>query len=416
MRTLGRSSLFLIVLVASCTLSPSPLTTTAPVPEQTQVPTTPALTTSSLPPTTLAPTTTLAPATTLAPLQGLLLETVVENLVQPLLLLSPPGDPRRFILERTGVISIIDEAGALSTEPFLDLSDRVNSGGIEQGLLGMAFHPEFAVNGRFFVYYYRLGSEQTQLSEFGLTADPGRADPASERPLLTLDKPTTRHNGGMLLFGPDGYLWMSLGEGGAASVNSQDPNRLLSAILRLDVDNGDPYGIPPDNPYRDGAGAPEVWAKGLRNPWRFTIDDGLLYIADVGHSDYEEVDVVPISGAPYNFGWLRMEGSHCFQRGCDPIAENLTLPVLEYTHSDGCSITGGFVYRGAAIPELAGHYFYADWCGEWVKSFRYSDGEVLDHQTHFEEAGQINSFGVDSAGELYVMTYEGAVEKIVPIR
>jgi glucose/arabinose dehydrogenase len=349
-------------------------------------------------------------------LLGLGLEPVISDLVQPILLLSPPADPRRFVLERTGVISILDERGTLGDEPFLDLSDRVNSGGIEQGLLGMAFHPDFADNGRFFVYYYRLSAEQTQLSEFALSDDPSLADASSEQPLITFDKPTTRHNGGMLLFGPDGYLWMSLGEGGAASVNSQDPSRLLSAILRIDVDRGEPYAIPPDNPYQDGEGAPEVWAKGLRNPWRFTIDRDLLYIADVGHSDYEEIDVVPLSGAPYNFGWLRMEGTHCFQPGCDPAAENLTLPVLEYTHDEGCSITGGFVYRGQAIPELRGHYFYADWCGGWVRSFRYAEGEVLDHQLRFEDAGQINSFGVDSQGELYILTYEGEVKKIVPLR
>ena len=370
----------------------------------------------SAPTTTLTPTTTLASTTTLAPLQRLELETVISDLLQPILLLSPPGDSRRFVLERTGVISILDDQGMIAAEPFLDLTDRVNSGGIEQGLLGMAFHPEFATNGRFFVYYYRLSAEQTQLSEFALSDDPSRADAGSERPLLTFDKPTTRHNGGMLLFGPDGNLWMSLGEGGAASVNSQDPSRLLSAILRIDVDAGDPYGIPADNPYRDGGGAPEVWAKGLRNPWRFTIDEDLLYIADVGHSDYEEIDVVPLSGSPYNFGWLRMEGTHCFQPGCDPVAEDLTLPVLEYSHDEGCSITGGFVYRGEAIPELAGHYFYADWCGEWIRSFRYEDGEVLDHQLRFEDAGQINSFGVDSGGELYILTYEGEVKKIVPLR
>ena len=171
--------------------------------------------------------------------------------------------------------------------------------------------------------------------------------------MITFDKPTVRHNGGMLLFGPDGYLWMSLGEGGKASVNSQDPFRLLSSILRLDVDSGEPYGTPPDNPYVDGTGAPEVWAKGLRNPWRFTIDEDLIYIADVGHSDYEEINVVPLNGAPYNFGWLRMEGTHCFQSGCDPVAENLTLPVHEYTHAEGCSVTGGVVYRGT--PDSRAH-------------------------------------------------------------
>jgi hypothetical protein len=234
--------------------------------------------------------------------------------------------------------------------------------------------------------------------------------------MLTFDKPTIHHNGGMLVFGPDGYLWMSLGEGGKASVHSQDPFKLLSSILRLDVDGGVPYAIPPDNPFVTGGGAPEVWAKGLRNPWRFSIDENLIYIADVGHSEYEEIDIVPLDGAPYNFGWLRMEGNHCFQRGCDPVAENLTLPVLEYTHAEGCSITGGFVYRGAAIPELRGHYFYSDWCGGWIRSFRFEGGQIVDHQTRFEDAGQVNSFGVDSEGELYLLTFEGQVLRVRPVR
>jgi glucose/arabinose dehydrogenase len=341
---------------------------------------------------------------------------VVDGLTQPVLLVSPADDPRRFVAERTGVVWLLDDSGVPLEVPFLDLRDRVNSGGIEQGFLGMAFHPAFADNGRFFVYYYKQGVEQTQLSEFSISADADRGDPSSEIPLLNFDKPTTRHNGGMLQFGPDGFLWMSLGEGGAASVNSQDPTKLLSAILRLDVDSEDPYGIPADNPFAEGGGAPEVWAKGLRNPWRFSIDGDLIYIGDVGHEDFEEIDIVSLDGAPYNFGWLRMEGTSCFQRGCDPVAEGLTLPVIEYTHAEGCSVTGGFVYRGSAIPELDGHYFYGDWCGEWIRSFKYQDGEVTDHQTRFEEAGQINSFGLDSEDELYVLTYEGAVLKIVPLR
>lgn len=362
-------------------------------------------------------TTTPPTTTTLAPLQALELVTVAEGLIQPVLLLSPPNDERRFVVERTGIISILGDDGSVTT--FLDLRDRVNSGGIEQGLLGMAFHPDYAQNGRFFVYYYRLEAEQTRLSEFAVSSDASLADPASERELITFDKPTTRHNGGTLVFGPDEYLWLSLGEGGKASLNSQDPFRLLSSILRLDVDQlvgprDEPYGIPPDNPYADGIeGAPEVWAKGLRNPWRFTIDSGLAYIADVGHEDLEEINVVPLDGAPYNFGWLRMEGTQCFQSGCDPVAEGLTMPILEYTHAEGCSVTGGFVYRGQALPELSGHYFYGDWCGEWVRSFRFEGGELLDHQTRFEEVGQINSFGVDNAGELYLMTYEGEIKQVV---
>ena len=377
--------------------------------------TTLALGQTTLPATTTEPSTTAAPTTTtLAPLQALELVTVAEGLTQPVLLLSPPGETTRLVLERTGLISTLNDDGSVAAEPFLDLRDRVNSGGIEQGLLGMAFHPNYQENGRLFVYYYRQGAEQTQLSEFA--AIDGFGDPTSEQLMITFDKPTVRHNGGMLLFGPDGYLWMSLGEGGKASVNSQDPFRLLSSILRLDVDNGEPYGTPPDNPYVDGTGAPEVWAKGLRNPWRFTIDDDLIYIADVGHSDYEEINIVSLDGAPYNFGWLRMEGTHCFQSGCDPVAENLTLPVHEYTHAEGCSITGGPVYRGSLIPELDGHYLYADWCGGWVRSFRFDQGELLEHQTRFEEAGQVNSFGLDSAGEVYLLTYEGEVKKIVAVR
>lgn len=402
--------LLLGVLVA-CSASAVTTSITA-----TSVPsTTPATTTTTSPPTT---TTTVPPTTTttLAQLQGLELQLVTEGLTQPVMLISPPEDPRRFVAERTGVVWLLDDDGLPLEEPFLDLRDRVNSGGIEQGFLGITFHPDFADNGRFFTYYYKQGVEQTQLSEFAVSADPNLGDPSSEIQLLTFDKPTTRHNGGMLQFGPDRFLWMSLGEGGAASVNSQDPNRLLSSILRLDVDSGDPYGIPDDNPFVDGGGAPEVWAKGLRNPWRFSIDGDLIYIGDVGHEDFEEIDIVPLDGAPYNFGWLRMEGTSCFQRGCDAVAEGLTLPAVEYTHAEGCSVTGGFVYRGEAIPELDGHYFYGDWCGEWIRSFRYDGGEILDHQTRFEDAGQINSFGLDSAGELYILTYEGAVKKIVPVR
>jgi glucose/arabinose dehydrogenase len=403
----------LLVLIVACTVAP--IDTTSTTPSISVAPSTTSPSTTTLPlvaTTTLPPTTT----TTLAPLQRLDLEIVTEGLTQPIMLVNPPDDPRRFVAERTGVISVLDEFGLPLEEPFLDLRDRVNSGGIEQGLLGLVFHPDYASNGRFFVYYYRRGVEQTQLSEFSVSEDRDLADPESERPLLTFDKPTVRHNGGMLLFGPDGYLWLSLGEGGAASVNSQDPNRLLSSILRLDIDSGDPYGIPDDNPYAGGGGAPEVWAKGLRNPWRFSIDEGLIYIGDVGHSDYEEIDVVPLDGAPYNFGWLRMEGTHCFQSGCDAVTEHLTLPVVEYTHSEGCSVTGGFVYRGVAIPELAGHYFYSDWCGEWIRSFLFLDGEPTEHQTRFEDVGQVNSFGLDSAGELYLLTYEGAVLKLVPVR
>ncbi len=368
--------------------------------------------------TTPAPVTTEQPATTatvFAPLQGLELETVAEGLDQPIILVSPPGDDRRFVVERSGVIVILGQ-----DEPFLDIDERVNSeAGIEPGLLGLAFHPDFAENGRFYVFYYQSDAERTRLAEYRVGSDPNLADRGSEREIIGFDKATNRHNGGMITFGPDGYLWVSLGEGGQASLNSQNPDTLLSSILRLDVDGAEPYAVPPDNPFVAGGGAPEVWAYGLRNPWRFAIDaeEGLIYIADVGHEDWEEVDAVALgSGAGSNFGWIRMEGSSCFQRGCDPVAENLVLPVLEYGHDEGCSITGGFVYRGSAIPELRGHYFYSDWCGGWLRSFRYGNGAATDRQEWITGIGQINGFGQDDFGELYLLTWDGRVLKIVPSR
>jgi glucose/arabinose dehydrogenase len=367
-----------------------------------------------------ATTTSSAPSTTTLPrLKDLRLELLVsEGLSQPTFLAAPPGDDRRFVVERVGRILILQPDGNLAPDPFLDIVDRVNSGGIEQGLLGLAFHPDYPRNGRFLVFYYRRGAEATQLSEFVVSSDPDRADPDSERPLLTLDKPTVRHNGGMLQFGPDGFLYLSLGEGGKASAHAQRPETLLGKILRLDLDGGDPYGIPAGNPFIDGGGAPEVWAYGLRNPWRFGIDpvEELIYIGDVGHERWEEIDVLPLDGGGANLGWLRMEGNHCFQSGCDAGAEGLTLPVLEYSHDEGCSVTGGFPYRGEAIPELSGHYFFSDWCGEWVRSFRYREGAVTDLHEWFTDVGQVDSFGLDSRGELYVLTYEGKIYQIVPER
>jgi glucose/arabinose dehydrogenase len=236
--------------------------------------------------------------------------------------------------------------------------------------------------------------------------------------LLEVVQPTDRHNAGMLQFGPDGYLYVSLGEGGAASENAQNSNTLLGSILRIDVDGGAPYAVPPDNPFVDGE-APEVWAIGLRNPWRFSIDPATetMFIADVGHSDWEEINAVPLAPVGYNFGWLPMEGTRCFQAGCDTSGK--TLPVLEYSHSQGCSISGGFVYRGKAIPEIDGHYFYSDWCQGWIRSFRLDGSEVVDETDWTEELGspgQVTSFGTDAAGELYVTTWDGLVFKIVAVR
>lgn len=399
----------LLLLLTACSASPA----------------TPASPASSPPPPITAPVTTTVAVTTVvatvpppattppAPLLGLSLETVGEGFDQPILLLSRPDDGARLVMERRGVVKTLDDQ-----EVWFDISERVNSeDGIEPGLLGMAFHPAYPTDPRFFVFYYRSDAEKTRLAQFQVNA--GVVDLDSETTLLEIDKPTNRHNGGMLQFGPDGYLYLSTGEGGKASLNAQNPDTLLGKMLRVDVDGGHLYQIPPDNPYVGGGGAPEVIAYGLRNPWRTWIDpvERIIYIADVGQEAWEEVSAVGLDSlAGTNFGWLRMEGSSCFQPGCDALAEGLTLPVVEYPHDDGCSVTGGVVYRGSRIPEIEGRYFYADWCAGWVRSFRLMDGVATDQRTDFKNAGQINGFGVDAGGEMYLLTFAGEVKQVVALR
>lgn len=408
------SVLVAVLALTACSgaTTPAPSTSTPSTTTTSQVTaTSPTTTTQVTTTTTMVETTT----TTRPPLVGLAVEPVTDAISQPVLLVSPPASMRRFVVGRGGAVYELAADGTAHETPWLDLRDRVNPGGIEQGLLGVAFHPDYADNGRIFAYYYH-GAATTRLVEFHADPDAGQVDASTEQVLMTFDKPTVRHNGGMVEFGPDGMLFLSLGEGGAASVHSQDPNTHLSSILRIDVDRGEPYAIPVDNPFVSGGGAPEVWAYGLRNPWRFAIDANTIYIADVGHERYEEINVVPLSEPGHNFGWIRMEASHCFQRGCDPIAEGLTLPVHEYSHDEGCSVIGGRVYRGEAIPELVGTYFYSDWCGGWLRSFRWNGASAVDHTEWLTGIGQVNSFGVDSHGELYVLTWEGEVGRIVPVR
>jgi glucose/arabinose dehydrogenase len=357
------------------------------------------------------------------PLQGLTIEVLATDLFQPTIVVNAPGTTNLYVTERVGRIKLIDENGVQETS-WVNLTDKVQANGIEQGLLGLAFHPDFATNGRFFVYYTNKDSKRT-LSEFSGNATEGFG--STEKVLFLLSQPADstdplRHWGGMLQFGPDGLLYVSLGDGADARGQGQNPNTFFAAVLRLDVDNGDPYAIPADNPFVGGGGAPEVFAFGLRNPWRFWIDpyDNEMYIADVGQGNWEEIDVISLSGGGgYNLGWGNMEGTHCFfESGCD--INDYTAPVLEYDHSDGqCSVTGGPVYRGAAIPELDGHYFYADWCAGWVRSFRYVDGVVTNEQDWTNDLGevaQINGMGIDSNGEIIIATYGGQLLRIVPIR
>jgi glucose/arabinose dehydrogenase len=364
---------------------------------------------------------TVAPVVPGGPV-NLTLQEVAAGLDFPVYLTSPPGDERLFIVQKGGAIRVVKN-GTLLEAPFLDITQQVSTKR-EQGLLGLAFPPDYASSGRFFVHYTDR-AEDTRVSAFRVSSNPDRADPASESVVLTAKQPGPAHNGGQILFGPDGFFYIGLGDGGSRDGNdrgrAQSLSDLLGSILRIDVSSGSPYTIPPDNPFVGTTGArPEVWSYGLRNPWRFSFDraNGDLYIADVGERDWEEVNRSPAAegaGRGANFGWSLMEGRHCLNdESCDQAG--LTLPVLEYSHSEGCSITGGYVYRGARIPALQGHYFYADFCQGWVRSFRVTGGATLEETDWptLHPGRLVTSFGEDAAGELYVMTGEGRVLKIVP--
>jgi glucose/arabinose dehydrogenase len=346
----------------------------------------------------------------------LVLTPVAAGLSLPLYLTAPAGDARLFVVEKTGAIRIVKD-GALLPTPFLDLSGAVSNGG-EQGLLSMAFHPDYATNGFFYVDYTDVDGT-TQVVRYSVSsADPDAADPASAKTILTVEQPFANHNGGLLLFGPDGKLYIGLGDGGSGGDpfgNGQELGTLLGKILRIDVDAGDPYAVPTDNPFVGRAGARgEIWAYGLRNPWRFAFDaeGDRLYIADVGQGSWEEVDVVPGDDGGRNFGWNIMEGAHCYNASsCDQTG--LTLPVLEYSHDEGCSITGGFVYRGSLAPAVRGHYFYSDYCSGFLRSFTF-DGTAATDTTTWDvgDIANVQSFGEDAAGELYVLSTNGTVYRV----
>jgi hypothetical protein len=351
---------------------------------------------------------------------ALALETVSDELVFPVYLTSPPGDPRLFVAEKGGRIRII-ENGAVRPTPFLDLSSRVSTGS-EQGLLGLAFDPDYATNARFVVNYTDLAGD-TRISAFRVSGDPNVADGASEEVILAVDQPFENHNGGQLAFGPDGHLFIGLGDGGSSGdpqENGQSLTTLLGKLLRIDLDGGAPYAIPPDNPFAATAAArAEIWSYGLRNPWRFSFDrlTGDLYIGDVGQREIEEIDVSPAAagaGRGANYGWDVMEGRECFEpaSGCDQ--SGLVLPAAQYDHGDGCSVTGGYVYRGSAIPSLQGTYLYSDFCSGWIRSFRAAGGVATEEREWPAlAAGSVTSFGQDDAGELYILTAAGTVYRIV---
>ncbi|GBD32335.1 Aldose sugar dehydrogenase YliI [bacterium HR33] len=346
----------------------------------------------------------------------LVVQVVAGGLVNPVYLTSPPGDPRLFVVEQPGRIRIIEEGGLRQT-PFLDISGKVLSGG-ERGLLSLAFHPNYGVNGLFYVDYTDTQGN-TKVERYRVSADRNRADPNSATLVLAVDQPFSNHNGGLVMFGPDGMLYVGLGDGGSGGDpfgHAQNLGTLLGSLLRIDVDAAVPYAVPQDNPFVNRPGARgEIWAYGLRNPWRFAFDreGGMLYIADVGQNRWEEINAVPIGAAGVNYGWNILEGSECFNApSCN--REGLTLPVHEYPRTGGaCGVIGGFVYRGQQIPQVRGHYFYSDYCAGFLRSFRLVDGKAEDHREwNVGNLGQVLSFGEDSAGELYILSANGRVYRL----
>ena len=338
------------------------------------------------------------------------------------------GDGRLFITTQDGRVLIL-AGGAVRAQPFLDLRGQISTGG-ERGLLSVAFHPHYGGNGLFFVDYTNPQGD-TVIARYHVSADPDRADAASARVLLTIAQPFANHNGGQLQFGPDGYLYVGMGDGGAAndpSCRAQKGDTLLGKLLRIDVDqNADTppfYGIPLDNPYR-GPGDPldEIWADGVRNPWRFSFDrsNGELWIADVGQGQREEVDCQPrFSSGGLNYGWKVMEGTSCAGSeacpgGTPPCHSSaFTDPVLEYDHNPHCSITGGYVYRGTQLPQLQGAYIFGDLCsGVLWAAFRAGNGSTLVVRSLPATAPQLTTFGEDGAGELYAGTLAGQVYRFV---
>ena len=348
---------------------------------------------------------------------------VVSGLSSPVLLTAPAGDPARlFIVEQSGAIRIVKN-GVLLATPFLNLHDSISTGG-EQGLLGLAFAPDYATSGWFVVSYTSphgaMGGGTSILARYRVsTSNADVADPATGQTLLTVDQPYDNHNGGMIAFGPDGYLYFGLGDGGAGgdpAGTGQNRADLLGSMLRLNVSGSGTYTVPSSNPWATSTTyRHELWNYGLRNPWRWSFDrqNGDLYIADVGQSAREEIDMQSAaSSGGENYGWNTMEGLICYgASSCNQAG--LVLPKVDYDHGNGCAVTGGYVYRGSATS-LRGHYLYADYCSGWVRSFRYSGGAAVEQRDEpaLAPGGNITSFGEDAAGEVYILTQQGSVYRI----
>jgi glucose/arabinose dehydrogenase len=352
------------------------------------------------------------PAVTLEP---------VANGLPNLVSITHAGDSRLFITLQRGQVMIHDGTRVLP-EPFLDIRSLVTSND-ERGLLSIAFHPHYALNGLFYVNYTNL-SGNTVVARYSVSPlDPNRANPSSAVPILTIAQPFENHNGGQLQFGPDGYLYIGMGDGGSGGDpgnRAQNLGDLLGKMLRIDVDSASPYAIPPSYPFIGQGTRPEIWSYGLRNPWRFSFDraTGDLWIADVGQGTWEEIDFQPATSiGGENYGWRRMEGTHCFNPSTNCNPGNLVLPVIEYNHSVGCSVTGGYVYRGTRNPRLIGRYIYGDFCsGRIFGATRSGNGAVTTSQL-IDVPFNISTFGEDVTGEIYVGDYSnGLLYRLVDSR
>jgi glucose/arabinose dehydrogenase len=342
---------------------------------------------------------------------------VASGLSNPLYLTAPANDTRLFVVEQAGRVRIIKN-GVLLPQPFLDITARVSSGG-ERGLLSIAFHPRYATTGYLYASYTDLAGD-TSIERYSVSpTNPDAADPASAQVVLSVTQPFANHNGGLVVFGPDGMFYVGLGDGGGSGDpqnNGQSRGTLLGKLLRLDVDGGTPYAIPAGNPFIGEAGSRgEIWALGLRNPWRFAFDRvaGLLYVADVGQNAWEEISVVGANRPGVNYGWRILEGTHCYAAAtCN--AQGLEPPAVEYSHDQGaCSVTGGAPYRGSLLPGAVGHYFYSDYCAGFLRSFRYENGRAVDQRSWDVGAlGAVSSFGEDANGELYVLSRNGRAYRL----
>ena len=404
--------LLLTLLLAACqSLSKPPLSTPeAATAISTFAP--PSTFTPALPTSTILPASTSGSADSFPNPSAYQWTQIIAGMASPVDIQFPDdGTGHMFIIEQEGRIQII-ENGQMLAPPFLDIIDRVGSQGNEQGLLGLAFHPDFKHNPYFYVNYTDTNGN-TVIARF--TANGETADPGSEKDLLYVQQPFPNHNGGEMIFGSDGYLCLGLGDGGSQGdphENGQNTNVLLGKILRIDVDHGAPYAIPVDNPFAKGGGRPEIWAYGLRNPWRFSFDrvTNNLYIADVGQDTWEEMDVVPSNTPGLNFGWNYYEGLHPYA-GRPPAGMNITMPVVEYSHAEGgCAIIGGYVYHGK-MPEWQGIYLYGDECSGKVWGLINSQNG-WQSQVLFETGFNITTFGQDATGEIYLADRNGGIYRL----